>query len=111
MRFYTHHHRYYYGIDLDRRVMYLCITDAAGTTPVHKNPRTDPEAPAVCERGPGRGHLWRRRVEHLLLRLGEYHEHRTKVSPEELIMGDGFLTLRAVAAIWPPSPVSSTVPA
>ena len=31
MRFYTHHHQFYCGIDLHARAMYLCITDAAGT--------------------------------------------------------------------------------
>ena len=44
MRFYTHQHQYYCGIDLHTRVMYVCITDAVGTTLVHKNMRTDPEA-------------------------------------------------------------------
>lgn len=44
MRFYTHQHQYYCGIDLHTRVMYVCITDAVGTTLVHKNLRTDPDA-------------------------------------------------------------------
>jgi hypothetical protein len=28
MRFYTHHHKYYCGIDLHTSMMYVCITDA-----------------------------------------------------------------------------------
>lgn len=44
MRFYTHRHKYYCGIDLHARVMYLCITDAEGSVLVHKNLRTDPAA-------------------------------------------------------------------
>ena len=31
MRFYTHLHKYYCGIDLHARVMYVCITDAEGS--------------------------------------------------------------------------------
>ncbi len=42
MRFYTHRHKYYCGIDLHARVMYVCITDAEGTVLVHKNLRADP---------------------------------------------------------------------
>ena len=30
MRFYTHRHKYYCGIDLHATVMYVCITDAEG---------------------------------------------------------------------------------
>ena len=44
MRFYTHRHKYYCGIDLHARVMYVCITDAEGTVLVHTNLRTDPAA-------------------------------------------------------------------
>ena len=44
MRFYTHRHKYYCGIDLHTRVMYVCITDAAGEVLVHKNLKTTPEA-------------------------------------------------------------------
>lgn len=42
MRFYTHRHKYYCGIDLHAREMYVCITDAEGAVLVHKNLRTDP---------------------------------------------------------------------
>lgn len=44
MRFYTQQHKYYCGIDLHATVMYVCITDAAGTILVHKNLRTNPQA-------------------------------------------------------------------
>jgi len=33
MRFYTRAHRYYCGIDLHARTMYLCVLDAAGEVP------------------------------------------------------------------------------
>src|SRR5262245_530478 len=44
MRFYTHHHTYYCGIDLHARSMYVCILDQAGTIVVHKNVAATPEA-------------------------------------------------------------------
>ena len=44
MRFYTHRHKYYCGIDLHTSVMYVCITDTAGEVLVHKNLKTTPEA-------------------------------------------------------------------
>jgi hypothetical protein len=44
MRFYTHRHKYYCGIDLYTSVMFVCITDAAGTILVHKNLRANPES-------------------------------------------------------------------
>jgi transposase len=37
MRFYTQQHRYYCGIDLHARTMYLCIIDQGGTVLVHRN--------------------------------------------------------------------------
>ena len=43
MRFYTHPHRYYCGIDLHARSMYLCILDKAGSILVHRNLPTDPQ--------------------------------------------------------------------
>ena len=63
MRFYTHQHQYYCGIAVSLRsslrcgthrthrthtsMMYVCIhTDAVGTPLLHRNLRTDPEAPA-----------------------------------------------------------------
>ena len=44
MRFYTQQHRYYCGIDLHARSMYVCILDAAGTIVVHKDLRAEPES-------------------------------------------------------------------
>jgi transposase len=44
MRFYTHHHKYYCGIDLHTTMMYVCITDEPGTVVVHKNLPTNPRA-------------------------------------------------------------------
>ncbi len=44
MRFYTGQHRYYCGIDLHARTMYLCILDhETGKTLLHRNLRTEPE--------------------------------------------------------------------
>ena len=42
MNFYTQQHRYYCGIDLHARSMYVCILDAAGTIVVHKDLRAEP---------------------------------------------------------------------
>lgn len=36
MRFYTQQHRYYCGIDLHARSLYLCILNQAGETLVHR---------------------------------------------------------------------------
>jgi transposase len=44
MRFYTHQHKHYCGIDLHARSMYVCILDQAGTIVVHKNVPATPEA-------------------------------------------------------------------
>ena len=41
MRFYTQQHRYYCGIDLHARTMYLCIIDGEGTVLVHRNMPTE----------------------------------------------------------------------
>jgi transposase len=43
MRFYTGQHRYYCGIDLHTRTMYVCILDAAGQVLVHRNLPAKPE--------------------------------------------------------------------
>ena len=43
MRFYNQQHKYYCGIDLHARKMYVCILNQKGKTQVHKNIRTDPE--------------------------------------------------------------------
>ena len=44
MRFYTKQHRYYCGIDLHARTMYLCVLDQAGEIVLHRNLRSEPEA-------------------------------------------------------------------
>ena len=44
MRFYTKQHKYYCGIDLHTKKMYVCILDGTGATVSHQNIRTDPEA-------------------------------------------------------------------
>jgi transposase len=43
MRFYTKAHRYYCGIDLHARRMYICILDADGQIRVHRNGPATPE--------------------------------------------------------------------
>jgi transposase len=44
MRFYTEQHRFYCGIDLHARSMYLCILDRDGNVLLHKNLRANPDA-------------------------------------------------------------------
>jgi transposase len=44
MRFYNQTHRFYCGIDLHARSMYLCILDQAGAVVLHENMATSPEA-------------------------------------------------------------------
>lgn len=43
MRFYTNQHKFYCGIDLHARSMYLCILDQEGNTMFHKNCKAAPE--------------------------------------------------------------------
>jgi hypothetical protein len=44
MRFYKHQdHRFYAGVDLHARSMYLCILDQDDDIVVHKNLRADPK--------------------------------------------------------------------
>ena len=43
MRFYNQQHKYYCGIDLHARKMYVCILNSKGKVKVHKNIKTDPE--------------------------------------------------------------------
>jgi len=43
MRFYTKPHRYYCGIDLHARRMYVCVLDAEGQIRVHRNGPATPE--------------------------------------------------------------------
>lgn len=42
MRFYNQQHKFYCGIDLHARKMYVCIIDAQGKTKLHQNLDTDP---------------------------------------------------------------------
>jgi transposase len=44
MRFYTNQHKFYCGIDLHARSMYLCILDQEGNSMLHHNCRTTPDA-------------------------------------------------------------------
>ena len=44
MRFYQNQHRFYCGVDLHARSMYLCILDAAGQAVVHQDFPADPRA-------------------------------------------------------------------
>lgn len=44
MRFYTKQHKYYCGIDLHARTMYICILDQAGKTLFHGNRKASPES-------------------------------------------------------------------
>ena len=44
MRFYNQQHRFYCGIDLHARTMYLCILDQEGNAVFHQNLRADAEA-------------------------------------------------------------------
>ena len=43
MRFYNQQHKFYCGIDLHARKMYVCIISNKGRTVVHKNIKTEPE--------------------------------------------------------------------
>ena len=43
MRFYTKEHRYYCGIDLHARSMYLCILTQSGEIVLHRDMRAEPE--------------------------------------------------------------------
>ena len=43
MRFYTKSHKYYCGIDLHARSMYLCLLDQSGNILIHRNLPTDPQ--------------------------------------------------------------------
>jgi len=44
MRFYTHTHQHYCGIDLHARSMYLCILDTQGEILLHRNFKAEPES-------------------------------------------------------------------
>jgi len=42
MRFYNQQHRFYAGVDLHARTLYLCVLDQAGTVVFHQNLKADP---------------------------------------------------------------------
>jgi transposase len=42
MRFYKQPHRFYAGVDLHARTLYVCVLDQAGTTVFHQNLTADP---------------------------------------------------------------------
>jgi transposase len=42
MKFYTQQHKFYCGIDLHARSMYLCILNQEGEIVLHRNMKTDP---------------------------------------------------------------------
>jgi hypothetical protein len=44
MRFYNQQHRFYCGVDLHARTMYLCILDEVGQVVYDKNLAADPDA-------------------------------------------------------------------
>jgi transposase len=44
MRFYTNEHRYYCGIDLHTRSMYVCVLDPQGQILLHRNMPCAPES-------------------------------------------------------------------
>jgi hypothetical protein len=44
MRFYNTQHRYYCGIDLHARTMYVCILDQGGEILLHRHMKTSPDA-------------------------------------------------------------------
>jgi len=44
MRFYTKEHKYYCGVDLHTRTMYICIINQQGKVLVHKNIKTNPDS-------------------------------------------------------------------
>jgi hypothetical protein len=44
MRFYNQPHRFYCGVDLHARTMYLCILDSAGAIVLHQNLTAHPDA-------------------------------------------------------------------
>ena len=44
MRFYTKQHKYYCGIDLHTKKMFVCIFDATSEIRVHQNIKTDQQA-------------------------------------------------------------------
>jgi hypothetical protein len=56
MRFYSKQHRYYCGIDLHARTMYVCVLDQGGEMLLHRNMKTSPDA-LLQAIAPSRDHL------------------------------------------------------
>ncbi|MFH1215183.1 MAG: hypothetical protein V1706_01635 [Pseudomonadota bacterium] len=44
MKFYTKQHKYYCGIDLHTKNMYVCILNQEGETVFHRNIKTNPDS-------------------------------------------------------------------
>ena len=44
MRFYTQEHKFYCGIDLHARSIYVCILDSHGEIMLHRNMSAEPES-------------------------------------------------------------------
>lgn len=44
MRFYTKQHKYYCGIDLHAKNLYVCVIDQSGHIHIHKDITASPEA-------------------------------------------------------------------
>jgi transposase len=43
MRYYTRQHKYYCGIDLHSKMMYVCVIDAQGAVLLHRNINSNPK--------------------------------------------------------------------
>jgi predicted NBD/HSP70 family sugar kinase len=43
MRLYKQQHKYFCGVDLHARKIYVCIVDQKGKTKIHQNIKTDPD--------------------------------------------------------------------
>ncbi len=43
MKFYTRQHKYYCGVDLHARSMYVCIIEQDGEVVKHKNIKAEPD--------------------------------------------------------------------
>ena len=67
MNFYNKQHRYYCGIDLHARSMYVCILDQSGEILLHRNMPADPSLPRSHRALPRRPRRRRRVHLHLVL--------------------------------------------
>ena len=57
MRFYTKQHKFYCGIDLHAKKMFLCILDEKGEIRLHRNIKADREV-FLRVIGPFRDDIW-----------------------------------------------------